>query len=452
MKNTKIDCRSEQYLHKLKQLPALYDAALPIPAGTQDDTVSTVNWLVLGPSLHAYVLWILSSAIRDGVERLYFLSRDGFLPYRIAQAVCERLHLNIDCRYFYCSRAALRIPMYHLDMEDTLEQICRGGLNVTPCRILLRAGLSELEAKRVFPSLELPYAYNEPIPYAEIPSVRKILSHNEPFLQLMCRISESRFPALKGYFQQEGILDRGHFAVVDSGWTGTMQRSIRKICEACGGNSILTGYYFGLFYLPKDCNPADYRSFYFGPYHGLLRKVFFNNNLFEVVYSAPHGTVLEYESTIGGFSPSLCTPDLRIKSYIDSFTRQLDIYTDKLITQQTAESLLSISEVQLRRTAQRLLCRLMWAPTRTEAETFGTLPFSDDLQDAGLQDLALKLDHSALRKNHILNRLLVMLGLRKGILPQSAWYEGSAVRSAEHSLWHRISFSIYKLLLYLRRR
>lgn len=452
MKTMINDRCSRQYLKTLKKIPELHDAAFPVPEEIQCDAIERVNTMVLSPALHAYVLWILGSALRDGVERLYFLSRDGFLPYRIARTLCERLELGVECRYFYCSRAALRIPMYHLDVEDALDHICRGGLDVTPRRILMRAGLAEEEARELFPALELPYAYSEPIPYAGIPAVRQALAENEAFLQAMCSVSASRFPALKGYFRQEGVLDRGNFAVVDSGWTGTMQRSIRRICEACGGESTLSGYYFGLYHLPKDCDPDDYRSFFFGPSSGLWDKAFFCNNLFEVVYSAPHGTVLGYEPGADGFVPSLATPHGRIKEYIDSFAGQMEEYTDRVTRQMTRQKLRDLPAGDLIVVVRGLLRRFMWAPEREEAEAFGMLPFSDDLQDAGLQELAAKLDGSALWENHVLNRLLVMLGLRRGILRQSAWFEGSAVRSAEHSLWHRASFLVYKLLLYLRRR
>ncbi len=452
MKSEIKNRRSRQYLHTLKKISELHDAALPVSAELPDDPTGAVNALVLAPALHAYVMWLLSSALRDGVERLYFLSRDGFLPCRIARTLCRELKLPIECRYFYCSRAALRIPMYHLDVEDALDNICRGGLDVTPGRLLLRAGLSEEEARALFPALGLSYGYSDPIPYAGIPAVRELLSRSEPFLEAMCRVSRARFPAAEGYFRQEGILDRGRFALVDSGWTGTMQRSIRKICEACAGEADLTGYYFGLYYLPKDCDPAGYRSFYFGPGRGLWNKALFCNNLFEVVYSAPHGTVLAYEAGPEGFGPVLGAPQPRIRDYIHRFDGQLARYTDRLAGSLTEQQLLQFSERQLRSMVRGLLARFMWAPEREEAEAFGSLPFSDDLNDAGLQDLAIRLDSRQLRENHVLNRLLVMLGLRRGIVRQSAWFEGSAVRSAEHHLWHRSSCLVYKLLLYLRRR
>lgn len=439
------------YLRALDRTPMLRDAASAGQTGTED-ALTHANRMVLAPVLHGYILWLLKSALRDGVRRLYFLARDGYLPCRVAQDICEALELPIECRYFYCSRASLRIPMYHRDVEEALDHICRGGMEVTPGRILLRAGLDEEEARSLYPGLCLPYGWSETIPYAQLQTVREALRKNEAFIGAMCRNSAQAFPALETYFRQEGILDEGCFALVDSGWTGTMQRSIRLICEACGGKASLRGYYFGIYHLPPDCDPSSYSSFFFGPGWGLWNKARFNNNLFEVVFSAPHGTALGYRLENGTAYPVLGKPREQISSYILGLEEQLRTYTRALLGSLTAGTLRELSCDALRRTAAELLARFTCAPTRQEAESFGSLPFSDDLQDAGVRELAEKLSQHELRQNHVLPRILVMLGLRRGAPRQSAWFEGSAVRQGKQVLWHRGSFFMYKLLLYLRRR
>ena len=68
----------------------------------------------VGPILFDYVWWILYQAQQRGIQRLYFLARDGYLLREIAQQFCARFGLKIECRYLYCSRAALRMPSYHL--------------------------------------------------------------------------------------------------------------------------------------------------------------------------------------------------------------------------------------------------------------------------------------------------------------------------------------------------
>lgn len=446
------DRRSAEYLKMLKKVPVLQDTAVSLCPDGSEGVAEGINRLVLNPLLHGYVLWLLGTALRDGVQRLYFLARDGYLPCRAAADLCQALELPIECRYFYCSRASLRIPMYHRDVEEALGHICRGGMEVTPKRILLRAGLEEKEAQEVYPLLSLPFGWEEPIPYAQLPEVKELLRKSEPFLQAMCRVSREAFPAMQAYFRQEGILEPGRFALVDSGWTGTMQRSIRGICDACGGEGTLQGYYFGLYHLPEDCDPGDYNSFFFGPGWGLRNKVWFNNNLFEVVFSAPHGTVLGYRLDDGLAVPVLGEPRDEIAAYICGFSEQAKAYSSVLTSYLAPDFLKTLPDADLVCLAAELLKSFMCMPTLGEAEVFGTLPFSDDLLDAGVRELAEKLDTAELWRNHALPRILIQLGLLRDAPKQSAWFEGSAVRNGKHVRWHRYSYLCYKFLLYLRRR
>lgn len=450
MKINQSDVRRKQYLRALKRVPLLNHAVRHTPEGSS--TREDINRLVLGPTIHGYIVWLLASALNDGVQRLYFLARDGYLPYQIASEICRRLKLPIECRYFYCSRAALRIPMYHRDIPQALDHICRGGLHVTPERIMLRAGLETAQARAIYSLLALPWAWDEVIPYARLGEIKKQLASNEAFLKAMIQASVDAFPALDAYFRQTGILEAGHFAVVDSGWTGTMQRSIMDICSVCQGQAALRGYYFGLYYLPKECDPDLYSSFYFGPDWGLRNKVLLNNNLFETVFSAPHGTVTGYRQLEHGVEPLLNAPRPEIRDYIQGFAKQTAELTRVLLEELTVDKLAAIPTAQLRSMSTGLLRRFMYAPTKLEAENFGTLPFSDDLHDAGTQQLAEKLTARELWQHHVIPRILKLLGLGTGETRQSAWFEGSAARCCHFNLWHLLSYHVYKLLLYSRRR
>src|SRR5262249_38214814 len=64
----------------------------------------------LGPFLVGFVSWVLYQAQRDGVERLYFLSRDCQLAHKIAQILSPRI-TPMDCRYLYHSRQAIYMTL-----------------------------------------------------------------------------------------------------------------------------------------------------------------------------------------------------------------------------------------------------------------------------------------------------------------------------------------------------
>ena len=94
---------------------------------------------VLGPALNSFILWVLKEAERKQIKKLYFLARDGYFMYRCALLYSEKWHLPIECRYLSCSKSILVVPSFHMNMEDALEYICRGGIDVNLDKILNKA-------------------------------------------------------------------------------------------------------------------------------------------------------------------------------------------------------------------------------------------------------------------------------------------------------------------------
>ena len=69
---------------------------------------------VSGPIVYAFTEWVLERAVKLGIHRLWFLARDGYLPYLIARKICTSRGLRVECKYLYCSRKSLRSASYHL--------------------------------------------------------------------------------------------------------------------------------------------------------------------------------------------------------------------------------------------------------------------------------------------------------------------------------------------------
>ena len=51
---------------------------------------------ISGPVFLNYVLWILKSAQQKGIKTLYFLARDGFLLWEIAQILSKDSELDFS--------------------------------------------------------------------------------------------------------------------------------------------------------------------------------------------------------------------------------------------------------------------------------------------------------------------------------------------------------------------
>ena len=494
--------------------------------------IRDVTTYVLAPAMNDFILWVLGSAIKKGHRRLYFLARDGYFMYKTALVYCEKLGLDIDCRYLSCSRYSVRVPMYHMDMEEALDYICRGGIDVTFDKVLGRAGLDSDAKKALGNRLLDRWDTPDVIPYSSLGELKKDLSCDRSFMEMAEEVSKQRFPDLKGYLEDEGLLEDIPCALVDSGWTGSMQKVLSKLLGKIKDDGKLVrlqGYYWGLYELPADVDPEDYYCYFFAPGYGAKRKTGFSNCLFEGVFSAPHGMTLCYEKMrekMGNDSLSAGdTPAERgdrkeriVPVYADirednlQFNRMtekhLSAYTEKLcevIKIKTGENaspgkdinrlfLKTVSSLRTQSTCcehQRMgkICKLlssgkgivcqrgntgagkrstfkkytdrevvsrlmetfMSTPTVREAEVYGALPFSDDVLDENEQQIAARLTPEELRSNHPWRKAAIMLGISKGRLKESAWYEGSAVRSGTGIRRNLTAYKLYKMMVYIKK-
>lgn len=102
---------------------------------------------VMGPVLFSFVYWCLVEAKKRNIERLYFIARDGQILHKIAILICKAWGYEIDCRYLYGSRQAIKLPSikkldaYELDWifqfkEGSLsvDSVCE-RVNISPLKI-----------------------------------------------------------------------------------------------------------------------------------------------------------------------------------------------------------------------------------------------------------------------------------------------------------------------------
>lgn len=401
---------------------------------------------VLGPVLNVFVIWVLKEAVKSGKKRLYFLARDGYFMYRAALVYKEKWKLDMDCRYISCSRYCLRLPMFHLNERDALEYICRDSIGLDMEHLLNRAGLEQGEKEAVLK--ELGKEGKTAVSYAQLKEIKKALQSLDVFMEAMRKHSREALPALKGYLTQEGFLDGVSDAVVDSGWVGSMQKTLQEALRHIGRTEELEGYYFGLYELPKKVKRNTYHCFYFSPEGQLREKVNFNNNVFEVLFSAPHGMTLGYEKKEGKYVPVYGEIMPERKAYLESLETTLADYIGQAAKE--TESLENIDCEEAKKSLKKILKLFMTRPTRAEAKRYGNLSFCDDVLEYGNRPLAVKMNRRELRENHVVSKALALSGIRKKEIKESAWYEGSAVRCAKRPRYHLIQYSMYKYLLYMR--
>lgn len=429
-------CNSENLIKRIKQYNDLlagensfYIAAV----GRAEDKIrlSPGTELYLRgfvPAIMEFAGWVLDEAVKSGKKRLYFLSRDGYQIYLAACRLADLRKLSVECRYLHVSRYAMRIPAYHLDMKSSLDRICAGGMEVTLERILKRGALTDGEAVEVAERIGRKDTCKDILSRYQIAELKDILGNESLFLDHVKRHSMEAYENAMGYLQQEGLLSDVPYAIVDSGWVGTFQQSLQTLLRSRVPGIHIEGYYFGMYEIPPDADAGDYHGWYFTPGTGLRRKVLFSNSLFEAVCSADEGMTLGYFWKDGEFLPRL---DPEGNPNGEKQRQNLEALRRFLKEFDPAEKggLESGDHVRDgRRLVNRLFTLFMARPTMVEIESFGDYLFSDDVLTGNCQEVAGRLTEREIRNLYILRRLCILNGVRKDIIRESAWIEGSIVR------------------------
>lgn len=408
------------------------------------DVMSSVTGYVTAPLLCGYVAWVVWEAVRTGKQRLYFLARDGYYLKKAADIFCEEWNINIECRYLYCSRYAWRGAVYHLDNEQALDYITLGGLEAGFAKMMQRAGLSKGEIQKVAGLLGYTADSRKRFTPEERKELRKKLSECDLFMKLMNEHSKTQFCNAIAYLTQEGLFDDIPYALVDSGWTGSLQKSLIKLLRSADCNTVPEGYYFGMYSKPIESEAGIYHTYYFSPTAEIKKKVYFNNNLFECVYSAPHGMTVGYEEQDGKWMPVLEHKEnpnkdclIGMESLLYAFMKEYAITYSKRIADARENSRYEAEKKRL----ERLICLLMAKPTKEEAQAYGNFVFCDDVIGEEKQTLAANLTWEELKNGFLLAKLQKRLGIRRGkaegIGRESAWPEGSiALLGKKNAFWH----------------
>lgn len=384
----------------------------------------------LGPVFHSYVSWVLKEAQKRKIQTLYFLARDGYVLQKIAQMLCQKKGISISCRYLYCSRASLRMPSYHLIGEEAYDLIFLGGYHVTVKSFLERAGIPRSAWKRILEETELLPSAREQIlndadicnsneirtpkdegmiqerglERRQIASCREQLAKSKSFRRWVLHNSRQAYDTAIGYLVQEGLTSQEQIAIVDSGWTGSMQRSLRQLLESAGYSGRITGFYFGLFQKQKEAKDGEYLSWYFSADRDKKNRILFCNNLLECFLSAPHGMTVGYKLQQGQYVPVL--KKLPQKAALEIIREQIRGILDGA-RQQTEHG-----RTFTKKECGRILHRLMARPTPKEVRMYGSFLFCDDVTEGYAYPLAAKDQEALLKENLLLMRLRKTEGSR----------------------------------------
>lgn len=375
-----------------------------------------------GPVFFFYVLWVVRRARESGVERLYFLSRDGRVLLRIAEELQRRLGLSLELRYLNVSRQALAMPSFSSVDDFALGWMLGSGDVFSPAGFSRRAGIDVKEMASDFERFTGKRLNAGESRFRSDTEFARFLNSPDFLEKLRKRAAALRTPAA-AYLRREGVGDAKRWALVDLGWKGTIQGAIGRILalEGKGGPFEVRGYYLGTL-APSEDASAAMEHFLFDGSRCPSPPI----DLTEILASANHGMVSGYDSegrplfrdydTASFEAAGILGLEAAAAAYLDAFAwRRLD-----------RAAAVSSDEVFGR--FDRAMRLLYDNPSREEAEALGDWPFSSEQSEAVMAPFAPPVSVRRFLRYVIGEGPSRAVADHKRIL-RSDWPEGSLARS-----------------------
>jgi FMN phosphatase YigB (HAD superfamily) len=269
---------------------------------------------LLGPALMVWAAWVLASARRDGVRRLYFASRDAYLLCSAAR-VLSRHFGDIDCRYLKISRQSILLPATDEICASKMSWL-RRPMQPAPLGYFVRKlGLKWTDVAPYFSSLTKTQGEAWLLTgNSEWNEFWRIVQ-SAPILDLLRKKIQNQRASVLAYLQANGFFENLPVGIVNLGWYATTQMGLRKLSKLGKGTSTLSGYYLalGLRRMAAVDTGKVTALFYeqahdhqgISPQYEVFKRIDVLDHVFGL---APHGSVGEYK-TNGSVTEPVCLPE-----------------------------------------------------------------------------------------------------------------------------------------------
>ncbi len=194
----------------------------------------------LGPLLLGYAQWLLKESRRDGVERLYFLARDGKIMKEAFDRLTPLVHDAPTSNYLLCSRRAVNLAKVK-DIHGIMDLLHVPFAHNTRLGHLLssRFGMNPMEIDADILK-QHGFDWNSKLVAGDLSRLRPLFTD---LAGLILRVACDERAHYLEYLDQMGIYGEGRSAVVDIGYAGTMQESLHHLGneqKSVGGYYLMT--------------------------------------------------------------------------------------------------------------------------------------------------------------------------------------------------------------------
>ena len=320
---------------------------------------------VAGPLFISYVLWLEQQAKELGIQRLYFISRDGLIFKKIFDSIFMGRPTSPESRYLHGSRQAWSgVRVARLTDED-IEWLTKPGTSLTLAKFAQRCDLAVEE----IPALAWAKRpeKNEAFSDSCLTELRLFLRSGllRDRLQAAGRESCARASA---YLRQEG-LGKGRYGLVDLGWFGNLQEYVQELVPE---NVPIMGFYLDLRSRPRIQQDGRARAYIGFP---LLRGIDQANSitLLEILAGSQEGSVMGYREEKGLWKSvrNVRDDEQGPERWADLQHQAIIALAGEILLQPGGiQSIVPSNEVNWKN-----FCQFLKHPSFSEAEAYGDISF-----------------------------------------------------------------------------
>ena len=340
---------------------------------------------VAAPILTAYVIWILQQAKSQQLARIYFLARDGEILLQIAKELAPKIYPEVELRYIYVSRQALRMPGLTKISKAFWEWMFDDTDIFTIESLLARMCLDFTDAQIFFEPLGYSRdRWQQNLSPRQRKELRAKLEKHTLLQEKILEVAAQKREVLKAYLLQEKMLDGQAFGLVDVGWRGSLQLSLESAFEIFGSRNPV-GFYFAL---DKPSGGLTHKGEVLAFFFNLINRTGLRNDIdyryvsaMEVFCAGCEGTTLSYAlHPDGSVKPIL--KHIRNQPALDwgleHFQTTVVAFVRHLVTSSPQDFSINYSPKILREALDQVFLAFTSSPTRQEAAAFTDCPFFDD--------------------------------------------------------------------------
>lgn len=263
-----------------------------------DNRFEKIGYETLGPLLFGYSKWLSNFFEKNKYDKIFFLSRDGQIMKKSFELLDISKEYPID--YYYASRRALIVPnLKNCNNISEMFDFFTFPKYISLNSIIKKLGLDPYSEAVTSLAEKHDVELNKVIHFESFENLNnKYKSILNDLYSLIVVNSKKEYINEMKYISNMISKDDKRIAIVDIGWYGNMQINLEKTLKSYGDFSV-NGYYIGL--VPKLSNKNNLKmiGYLFNTndkdYEKYIREKNFNS-LFELLFSADHGTVIKYRN------------------------------------------------------------------------------------------------------------------------------------------------------------